>query len=467
MRLRRKHPTTPPVTFLGKDPERPPQLAGWPFYFIARTRPAWRRWLPVGRLILAILVLHEGVATFSWGASRPGVTNESMRSLAAPVRESSSRVTSTTKSAGTSERAQNMKLRRRSSGLKFSAPADEQASTEQAVENTEPEATPAPKAARPAKSAAATKSSPAAKSTTAKTSKSAKPEVAKTTPAATQKFSAAKIKKPSTPESSKVIPVVKYEPVKARSSSSVKPAVDVFSDPFGDEAETAKQPASLKPVPASKRPAYVTKRASKTTKMSEAAKVVEDDANPFADDEPIERLVQESTGRRGEEDNQVPSFEENLAQGPQARLAPCPSPDELKRIREIKADIVSKSTDLPPECTLGDAVYQPRQFAPTTYTWKASALCHKPLYFEDVALERYGHSWGPILQPLVSGGRFFATLPILPYEMGIEPPCECVYVLGYYRPGSCAPYMIFPVPLSIRGGLVEAGAVVGAVFVIP
>ena len=48
-----------------------------------------------------------------------------------------------------------------------------------------------------------------------------------------------------------------------------------------------------------------------------------------------------------------------------------------------------------------------------------------------------------------------------------HPPHECRYALGYYRPGSCAPYLIPPVPLSLRGALLEAGAVVGGVFLIP
>ena len=76
--------------------------------------------------------------------------------------------------------------------------------------------------------------------------------------------------------------------------------------------------------------------------------------------------------------------------------------------------------------------------------WKASALCHKPLYFEDEALERYGHSWGPCLDPLVSGAHFFCKLPVLPYCMGVHPPNECMYALGHYRPGNCAPYMMRP-----------------------
>jgi hypothetical protein len=122
---------------------------------------------------------------------------------------------------------------------------------------------------------------------------------------------------------------------------------------------------------------------------------------------------------------------------------------------------------LPFECSLETAAYQSRNWPELTFMWKASALCHKPLYFEDVHLERYGHSWGWHLQPFVSGAHFFTTLPILPYKMGLETPNECVYSLGYYRPGNCAPYLIEPLGTSPRAVVWEAGAVVGFSAIVP
>ena len=124
--------------------------------------------------------------------------------------------------------------------------------------------------------------------------------------------------------------------------------------------------------------------------------------------------------------------------------------------------------DFPYECVIQDEGLQvSRCWAQTTYMWKASALCHKPLYFEDEQLERYGHSWPPCVQPFVSGAHFFCTLPVLPYCMGVEPPTECIYALGHYRPGNCAPYMFEPIPLSCRGALFQAGAVAGAAALVP
>jgi hypothetical protein len=123
--------------------------------------------------------------------------------------------------------------------------------------------------------------------------------------------------------------------------------------------------------------------------------------------------------------------------------------------------------DFPYECPLGDDELEPRVWPEITYTWKASALCHKPLYFEDVQLERYGHSWPRCAQPLVSGAHFFGSAAILPYKMGLQTPNECVYALGHYRPGSCAPYYIEALPFTWRAAAFQAGVVTGINFALP
>jgi hypothetical protein len=123
--------------------------------------------------------------------------------------------------------------------------------------------------------------------------------------------------------------------------------------------------------------------------------------------------------------------------------------------------------DYPCECRLEGETFQPRRFATTMFTWKAAGYCHKPLYFEDWMLERYGHSHGLVADSFTSAAHFFTTLPVLPYKMGVELPWECVYPLGYYRPGSCAPWTIPAVPISIRGFAVEAATITGIVFLLP
>jgi hypothetical protein len=146
----------------------------------------------------------------------------------------------------------------------------------------------------------------------------------------------------------------------------------------------------------------------------------------------------------------------------------CQSLKDLKPITKLNTDIDTVQGGVPKNCPWGnEEKFTGRSWESLTYTWTASALCHKPLYFEDVKLERYGHMWGPWLQPIISHARFFATVPLLPYEMGLETPNECMYALGYYRPGSCAPYYLDPIPLSVRAGLFEATAIVGGIVIFP
>ncbi len=121
--------------------------------------------------------------------------------------------------------------------------------------------------------------------------------------------------------------------------------------------------------------------------------------------------------------------------------------DQLNELRtstlaSVSLDIRVHGTaghDFPYECSVEEGgSHEGRNWDGTTYLWKASAVCHKPLYFENEQMERYGHSCGPCWDPIVAGAHFFTRLPVLPYCMGLTPPNECIYALGHYRPGSCA-----------------------------
>jgi len=144
-------------------------------------------------------------------------------------------------------------------------------------------------------------------------------------------------------------------------------------------------------------------------------------------------------------------------------------------IRDIETDI-TVSDETPPD--LSEAVFadQRKIFNPTfarsdwtgyLYQWEAPGLYHRPLYFEEINLERYGYSYCRICQPVVSGAHFFATVPILPYKTTVEPTWECIYALGHYRPGSCVPNRIHWMPLRPKAGLVQAAAITGMIYAIP
>ncbi|HMO86201.1 MAG TPA: hypothetical protein PKC18_14895 [Lacipirellulaceae bacterium] len=103
----------------------------------------------------------------------------------------------------------------------------------------------------------------------------------------------------------------------------------------------------------------------------------------------------------------------------------------------------------------------------TNHQWSATRLCHRPLYFEQVNLERYGYTVSPLLQPAISGAHFFLTIPALPYKMVAQPPRECVYTLGYYRAGSPAPRRWHHMTWDPTAATVEGLLVTGLVFLIP
>jgi outer membrane protein TolC len=171
--------------------------------------------------------------------------------------------------------------------------------------------------------------------------------------------------------------------------------------------------------------------------------------------------------------------EEALGTGaPTALPDPCEDV-ELRPIGQITHQISAEGEVFPKECPMVKRPLPSRLkqgWQPITFTWKASALCHRPLYFEEANLERYGYLWcdgrcygipAGLVQPVLSGAHFFLTVPVLPYKMGLYPPNECVYTLGYYRPGSCAPYILDPLPLSVRAALMEGAVWTGMPILIP
>lgn len=135
------------------------------------------------------------------------------------------------------------------------------------------------------------------------------------------------------------------------------------------------------------------------------------------------------------------------------------------RLSETDLAIVSEFWRLPSVCLLGNIGASPyRCWTPQVVTWKASSLCHKPLYFENVQLERYGHSRGPFAQPVHSTWHFFRSLVTVPYQTAIWPATECQYALGYFRPGDCAPWLKDAIPFSLAGVQRQATFVTGAAF---
>lgn len=150
---------------------------------------------------------------------------------------------------------------------------------------------------------------------------------------------------------------------------------------------------------------------------------------------------------------------------------------DIRPICALTTNIAIPGKDVPPDYAQlrfareGEEFYTSgigRPWLHYNYYWQASGFCHQPLYFEEVNLERYGYTCKcQCLQPVCSAAHFFGTVPLLPYMMVTQPPCSCQYTLGYYRPGSWAPYQCHRPIISADAGAVEAALIVGLIFLIP
>lgn len=80
--------------------------------------------------------------------------------------------------------------------------------------------------------------------------------------------------------------------------------------------------------------------------------------------------------------------------------------------------------------------------SPKLFAWAAPNIRYQPLYFEDVALERYGQTLPPYQQTVASGFHFFKSAVFLPNQMLHDGPQSCDYPLGFCRPGNTIPYTV-------------------------
>lgn len=116
---------------------------------------------------------------------------------------------------------------------------------------------------------------------------------------------------------------------------------------------------------------------------------------------------------------------------------------------------------------LDNGQYVARQASPAVLQWAPTNLYYHPLYFEDPSLERYGHTYHPVVQPIASAGRFATQLVGLPYQMALHPVHSREYALGYYRPGECAPKKHYQIPFNEEAAVVQAAAMVGFFLIFP
>lgn len=88
----------------------------------------------------------------------------------------------------------------------------------------------------------------------------------------------------------------------------------------------------------------------------------------------------------------------------------------------------------------GQSVWNSATFQDRLAAWEAPNIRYGQLYFEDVALERYGYTRGPWRQPIASAGFIAKSFFAFPLNASRQPPWCCDSPLGFCRPGGPAPF---------------------------
>jgi hypothetical protein len=147
---------------------------------------------------------------------------------------------------------------------------------------------------------------------------------------------------------------------------------------------------------------------------------------------------------------------------PMSQITPMKDDDLDRDIREY-ANKMSREWNV----QFGGEKYPERQFPNVLMPWAVPSSKYYPLYFQDPALERYGHTYPALVQPVASSARVAAQLVMLPYQMAIRPPWQLESPLGWYRPGEVAPKLHYQIPWNTKAAVVEAATVTGLIFLIP
>lgn len=111
--------------------------------------------------------------------------------------------------------------------------------------------------------------------------------------------------------------------------------------------------------------------------------------------------------------------------------------------------------------------YATREWAPTAAVFRGANVHYHPLYFEQIALERYGQHFGNLFAPWVAHALFFADAALLPYSIGKSPPWTCQNDVCLYKPGDIVPFRLYlPIP-DKKGIFLQATAMALCWSVIP
>ncbi len=233
-------------------------------------------------------------------------------------------------------------------------------------------------------------------------------------------------------------------------SGSRDPLTLLIANALPQPPALAKPPATSGPIPLPSRDPFPSDR--------------KQDVNQEAD-----RAKQDQEKSDDESDKSGKSEETNSKENENA-LTPLQNRKLAISVQVVDLSVTGLGTGSLPESAADEREKLPfnsRSGAFKCVHWHPSSICHYPLRFEEPMLERHGHVRFGCWQPLASGAKFFATIPMLPYLATLRPSCEPVYALGNYRPGSCAPLLRETIPYDKQAAVVEALSLAGFFWAMP
>jgi hypothetical protein len=114
----------------------------------------------------------------------------------------------------------------------------------------------------------------------------------------------------------------------------------------------------------------------------------------------------------------------------------------------LPAPITTPPTSQEPGTAIAGLNYR---YSLQPFYWESSALCHRPIYFEDWRLDRAGRAYRPAVQFPLSFGKYYTRFPAVPAQMVFHPPWMKIYTLGYGRASTDLVNQPMPFPLEWTG----------------
>ena len=162
-----------------------------------------------------------------------------------------------------------------------------------------------------------------------------------------------------------------------------------------------------------------------------------------------------------------PPLEQDVALQQHEFKESCPTVKDLKHIADLSTNITPSEGDLPHDCPLGGAAFQARAFRALDLRLDGLRAVPQAAVFRGRAVGALRAHAGAMVAAGGLGRQLLHHHSDLAIQDGVGAAARVHLHARLLPAGRLSPYMIDPLPLSVRGALFEAGAWVGGVAIFP